>query len=136
MSVLQFDVGLRFTIWGAFVGLRYTAIDAKGRFEEIDGLPDPNFSSTDNFLDPVVGIRAFVPLGDRWQVQAQGDIGGGFGATTWQAKANVGFRASDAISVWIGYRAFSVNFTGAGDERNLALDVVNQGPSIGVEVNF
>ena len=38
-----------------------------------------------NWVDPLVGVRAFVPITDNWSLQVQADVGGfGVGSTsTW-----------------------------------------------------
>lgn len=92
----------------------------------------------DTFLDPIVGLRFMTPLSDKWALQGQGDIGG-FGVGMdfqWQAMLNVGYRPSEKVSLWFGYRAIDQDFDEAGDDERFSMDVTYQGPEFGVGFHF
>ncbi len=121
----------------AFAGLRVTDLSTKV------GLGDPvitELEGSDTFYDPVVGVRILTPLSQdgRWWIQARGDIGG-FGASmdfTWQAIANVGFKPTEWISIFGGYRALGQDFKDAGTNERFDLDVTYYGPLFGVGFHF
>ena len=121
----------------AFAGLRVTDLSTKV------GLGDPvitELEGSDTFYDPVVGVRVLTPLSQngRWWLQARGDIGG-FGASmdfTWQAMANVGFKPTERISIFGGYRALGQDFKDAGGSERFSLDVIYYGPVFGVGFHF
>ena len=132
--VVDITGGYRFSpIVEAFAGLRVTDLSTKV------GLGDPvitELEGSDIFYDPVVGVRVLTPLSQngRWWLQARGDIGG-FGASmdfTWQAMANVGFKPTERISIFGGYRALGQDFKDAGGSERFSLDVTYYGPLFGV----
>jgi hypothetical protein len=91
-----------------------------------------------SWVDPFVGAHVTAALGERWWLGVHGDVGGfGVGSElAWQAYANVGFRASDLVSVVAGYRAFDVDYQdGSGDDL-FRYDVLTAGPQIGVVFCF
>ncbi len=91
-----------------------------------------------NWVDPIVGVHAIAPLSERWWFGFRGDIGGfGVGSElTWQAYADVGFRASDLISVMIGYHALDVDYEGGSGMAAVELDLMISGPQLGVVFTF
>ncbi len=136
--VVDITGGYRFSpIVEAFAGLRVTDLSTKV------GLGDPvitELEGSDTFYDPVVGVRVLTPLSQngRWWLQARGDIGG-FGASmdfTWQAMANVGFKPTERISIFGGYRALGQDFKDAGGSERFSLDVTYYGPVFGVGFHF
>ncbi len=136
--IVDITGGYRFSpIVEAFAGLRVTDLSTKV------GLGDPvvtELKGSDTFYDPVVGARVLTPLSQngRWWLQARGDIGG-FGASmdfTWQAMANVGFKPTERISIFGGYRALGQDFKDAGGSERFSLDVIYYGPVFGVGFHF
>lgn len=89
------------------------------------------------FLDPVVGVRLFGAPGERLRLQAQADIGGGAGMDlTWQAMLNFGYQATDSCSIWLGYRAISMDFDESGGRNLFSADLLSHGPLVGVALHF
>ena len=91
-----------------------------------------------SWVDPFVGAHVTAALGERWWLGVHGDVGGfGVGSElAWQAYVNVGFRASDLVSVIAGYRAFDMDYEdGSGDDL-FRYDVLTAGPQIGVAFRF
>jgi hypothetical protein len=131
MYVFQLDGAFRFTEHSeVLAGVRYVRFDTTldvGR----DALAR-HLAADASLWDPVVGLRTVLPLGDRWMLQAQGDVGGGANMTfTWQAMANVGWKLGDSSSLWAGYRALGMDFDDAGNRNKLSMDVTFHGPVIG-----
>jgi hypothetical protein len=54
---------------------------------------------------------------------------------TWRVEANIGFEASRLVDIWFGYVALGQDFD-AGPNDRLAMDVVYQGPQLGVFFKF
>ena len=136
--IVDITGGYRFSpIVEAFAGLKITDLSTKV------GLGDPvitELEGSDTFYDPVVGVRLLTPLSQngRWWLQARGDIGG-FGASmdfTWQAMANVGFKPTERISIFGGYRALGQDFKDAGGSERFSLDVIYHGPLFGLGIHF
>lgn len=89
------------------------------------------------FIDPVVGVRFFGAPGEKFRLQAQADIGGGAGMDlTWQAMFNVGYQATDRVSLWLGYRALSMDFDDSGGRNLFSADLLSHGPLVGAAVHF
>ena len=57
-----------------------------------------------SWVDPFVGAQLNVALSDHWWFDLHGDVGGfDVGSKlAWQAFADVGYRASDLVSVYSG----------------------------------
>jgi hypothetical protein len=109
------------------LGLRYTGPNLE---RDVD--------ASKSWVDPFVGANLSLPLGGRWWLGVHGDVGGfGIGSElAWHAYANVGFRASDLVSVVVGYRALDMDYEdGSGDDL-FRYDVLTAGPQIGVAFRF
>lgn len=87
-----------------------------------------------DWIDPVLGLRAFRPLGGDWSLQAQLDAGGlGVGAdSTWSLLATVNYVASDRFSVSGGYKLLDVDY----DHDGHVYDARLKGPVFGLTWRF
>lgn len=86
------------------------------------------------WVDPVIGARTFLPVTEKFSVQAQADIGG-FGAGskfTWSALATVNYIITDHFSVSAGYKVLNVNYNHGGHVFNTRLS----GPVLGMTYRF
>lgn len=118
-------VGARWVDLG--LGLRYTG-------PNLERVVDASKS----WGDPFIGAHLAAPLSERWLLGLHGDIGGfGVGSElAWQAYANIGFRASDLISVIVGYRALDMDYEDGKGADRFAYDVLTAGPQLGVAFRF
>lgn len=93
-----------------------------------------NYRESFNWLDPVLGMRAFVSLTDRASFQAQADIGGfGVGADfTWSTLATLNYSLNNHLSLSTGYKILSVDY----DHASYVYDTVLSGPVLGVTWRF
>ena len=90
--------------------------------------PGPDGSASERWVDPFVGLRYERPLGTKWFLDVRGDIGG-FGVSSEsqaQLVASVGYRFSERLEAFGGYRFLTVDFDDA-----LVLDVSVEGPGLG-----
>jgi hypothetical protein len=90
--------------------------------------PGPAGSARDRWADPFVGVRYTRGLGEHWYFDARGDLGG-FGVSSdaqAQLVASIGYRFSERLEAFGGYRFLTVDF---GDE--LVLDATAEGPGLG-----
>ncbi|WP_208543144.1 hypothetical protein [Marilutibacter alkalisoli] len=69
-----------------------------------------------DWVDPVIGLRAFRRLSEAWSLQAQLDAGGlGVGAdSTWSALATINYVATEHLSVAAGYKVLDVDYDHGG----------------------
>lgn len=117
---------------------RYTTIDTDLNLVVTTGglLPGGtrSLSAGESWWDPVVGVRALVPLGERWSVLLYGDVGGfGVGSDlTYQAIAGVNWQFSKHFSVKVGYRYLYQDFAKDG----FVWDMAAHGPYLGMGIRF
>ncbi len=126
-----------------------TSVDvyAGGRYWDINldlnaqGTFAGNFdiSRGDDWIDPVVGIRAFHMFNDKWSANARGDIGG-FGAAsdfTWNVQGGIGYHFNKTWSAHMQYKALSVDYDNdkTGTD-SFAYDTITHGPLLGVVARF
>lgn len=86
------------------------------------------------WVDPLVGLRAFVPITQEISVQAQADIGG-FGAGsdfTWSTLVTVNYTFRDSLSTSLGYKLLDVDY----DYNGHAYDTRLSGPALGMTYRF
>jgi hypothetical protein len=97
-----------------------------------------NGKASKTWVDPFVGVAFLAPLSERWWLDLHGDIGGfGVGSDlTWQAWADVGYRASDLVTVFLGFRAFDVDYEDGSGTSLFRYDVLTSGPQFGVAFRF
>jgi hypothetical protein len=117
--------GARYTDLGTDVELAATSSAGKVKVDQ-------------SWVDPIVGAQLFVPLAEKLQLQARGDVGGfDVGCRfTWQATVRVNWQVSRAVRLGLGYRVLDQDYeTGSGSDR-FRWDVVSQGPLMAVAYTF
>ncbi len=93
-----------------------------------------SYGESFGWVDPLAGLRAFLPLTEKLSVQAQADIGG-FGAgsdLTWSALATVNYTFSDHLSASAGYKVLDVDYDHGGHVYDTRLS----GPVLGMTWRF
>ncbi|MGB3900127.1 MAG: hypothetical protein WA973_16440 [Mesorhizobium sp.] len=103
-----------------------------GSFGPISG--SVSYGESFGWVDPLVGLRAFLPLTEKLSVQAQADIGG-FGAGsdfTWSALATVNYVVNDRLSGSVGYKVLDVDYNRNGHVYDTRLS----GPVLGMTYRF
>lgn len=91
-------------------------------------------SGQQDFVDPVLALRANVTLAPQWSAILYADVGG-FGAGsehTSQFLATLNYRVTDQLYVSGGYRQLSVDYRDGGTR----LDVTMAGPILGATWRF
>lgn len=139
MTIGEFDAGYRFNpVAEAFAGIRYTDLSMEARTTRPVTGEQVIVKNGDQFIDPIIGVRFAKPLSGRWMLQGQGDVGGfGVGMNMqWQAMLDVGYRASDLVSVWLGYRTLNQDFDKSGENGKFGMDVTYAGPQAAVGFHF
>lgn len=91
-----------------------------------------------DWIDPLVGVHVFAPLSEKWWLGLRGDVGGfGVGSElTWQGYLNIGYRASDSLSIILGYHAIDIDYEGGSEPLYGNLDLMVSGPQLGVAFHF
>lgn len=113
-------------------------VDMGASLHAVSAFFDEEIGADKNWIDPLVGVHVFAPLSERWRIGLRGDVGGfGVGSElTWQAYADVGFKASELITVFLGYHALDIDYEEGSGLQLIALDVLVSGPQLGVVFTF
>lgn len=117
----------------ALAGFRYSYFSTDIALEAPGG-PRVTAEGSEDWLDPILGMRGSMNLCEKTVVSAGGDIGG-FGVNSdliWQANLLFGYRITESISSVIGYRAMGVDYSDGG----FLVDTVSHGPVIGMTFQF
>jgi len=116
-------------------GVRWTQIKAKlsvGPFSE---------TRKAEWTDPFVGTRVLYDVSERWNLSAEGDIGGFGVGTKLSAHGQIylGYRTKtfDLPTIWrVGYRALYQDFNDKEGREKFRYDVTQHGPVVGVSIVF
>jgi len=116
---------------------RYTQLDAKLNLATAGSLlPDGSrsVSGTENWWDPVIGVRVLVPLAEAWTLAGYADIGGfGIGSDlTYQLLAGVNWQFSKSVNAKAGYRYLYQDFR----DNNFIWDMAASGFYLGAGFRF
>ncbi|GAA0771622.1 hypothetical protein E1180_04370 [Roseibium denhamense] len=147
------DAGVKQLVTEAFFGYRFWTggrdwleAYAGGRwwYNQIDfnvSVPGNSFSRTitEQWVDPVIGLRGQHFFNEKWSVFGSGNIGG-FGLVsdfTWGAQAGVGYHFNDRWALHLQYKATGVDYdNGKSGTSAFSYDTVTHGPMAGVAFRF
>jgi hypothetical protein len=113
---------------GARVWWVNAELDFSGAFFNASG------SDSDTWVDPIIGLKGRLDFSPEFFLTSWAMIGG-FGVSsefTWDLMGELGYNASDSISLVAGYRGLSVDYENDG----FKLDVVMHGPFLGAVFQF
>jgi hypothetical protein len=93
-------------------------------------------SNSNDWVDPVIGVRWTPQISENWGVILNG-YAGGFGISsdfTGNVQAGVSWHSTDYLSIVCLYRALSVDYsTGTiGTPERFAYDTITHGPLLGL----
>jgi opacity protein-like surface antigen len=96
-------------------------------------LPDQAFNNSDDWIDPVIGVRVTAAVSDRVSATLFTDYGGFSGdSSTWQVALSMGYALNDRWTLRGGYRY--MEFDREIDGRDFSMD--QSGLLLGVTYNF
>jgi hypothetical protein len=114
-------------------GLRYTNLNAKLSFSSSPVFPDGVKRTTSvDWVDGLVGVRAFYRFTDKWSVMGYADVGTGGAKYSWQLIASVSWDASKTIGMTAGYRILAQDYNTSSFYYNIR----TAGPFAGVHIRF
>ena len=119
-----------------YAGARFNSMEIT-----IDPANLPARSATQDWFDPIVGMKFGIPLSARWHFKVNGDVGG-FGVEsdfTWSTTAVFGFDFSLfglPASVLAGYRAIGWDYSTGSGADEFAYDMIQHGPILGLSIRF
>jgi hypothetical protein len=114
-------------------GLRYTNLNAKLSFSPSPVLPAGDQRSTNvDWVDALVGLRAFYRFADNWSVMGYADVGTGGAKYSWQLIASVSWDVSKTIGMTAGYRILAQDY----NTSSFYYNVRTAGPFAGAHIKF
>lgn len=111
------------------VGVRYT--DQQSDYRLTTGMSG---SRSQHWVDPIVGLRCWGPVSDKWTYSVRGDVGGfGIGSNfTWQTEGSLRYKTNPKSTLIIGYRYKDTEYENAG----FAYSGTLAGPLVGFAVEM
>lgn len=115
-------------------GIRYVKMENKVTANAGPVLADVS----EDWIDPLIGVRWLWGFADKWQLVARGDIGGfGIGSDfAWQALAAVDWQPFKYVSFIGGYRALSMDYKDGSGSSQFRFDATMHGPLLGVNFRW
>ena len=122
------------------VAATYNKIDADVDIV-VNGFPGPipiSAGLDEDWVDPSIVMRAVVPLGEKWQFQARGNVGGfGVGSEMfYQLQVDAVWRMSDRWQFGLGYRWIDVDYDHGGGTDRFVYDMSTFGPVLRAGFHF
>ena len=116
-------------------GVRYTKLEP-----DLTVTPPPpgpangKFSLTEDWYDPIIGVRYFYDFGNKWMISARGDIGGfGVGCDfTWNVAALVHFQPWKNAAFIAGYRVLDQDYEDGTGLNRFKYDMRLAGPVLAI----
>ena len=114
-----------------FIGVRVMSVNND---LSIAGLTFPRSdAASGSWADPLLAVRAVLPIGSGFLAYGYGDFGGGPDSDlTWQIYGGLGYNFNETIAGYVGYRYLSMRHSTDGP----SFDLKQQGPLIGVGFRF
>lgn len=119
-------------------GLRYTKLEPDVTRTPIPPAlipPAEKRSLSEDWYDPIVGVRYIYAFGNKWMISARGDIGGfGVGCDfTWNVEALVHFQPWKNVGFVAGYRVLDQDYEDGAGASRFAYDMRLAGPLLGLK---
>ena len=115
-------------------GVRYTKLEP-----DVTITPPGNKRGlTEDWYDPIVGVRYFYDFGNKWMISLRGDIGGfGVGCDfTWNVTALVHFQPWKNVGFIAGYRALDQDYEDGSGSSRFKYDMRLAGPLLGLKFGW
>jgi len=118
----------RGTSLDAIVGARYNQLNTV-----LKSQGSPSYQAVRMWVDPFVGGRVVIRLGDRWSWRLRGDLGGfDVGSTrAWSANTQLRFQMTRITALALGFGIFSTDYRAGQDPRWIHYDVRVCGEFVG-----
>jgi len=113
-------------------GARYMAVDADTSFRG-GLLGGTKIHESEDWIDPLVGVRLSHEFNDKWHGVLHGDYGG-FGVSSdsaWEVFGGLGYRVTDSVTIFGGYRYLEVDY-----DRDFIFDAEIKGFVLGAQFEF
>ncbi|MCA0930386.1 porin family protein [Ruegeria profundi] len=112
-------------------GFRY--FDTETELNLVGGPPVPSVTASEDWIDPIIGVRANMRFSDRWSGTAFLDYGGFDGdSETWQVLLSADYALNENWDLRFGYRYLDVENTISGTDFSFE----QSGPIFGATYRF
>ncbi len=135
------EAGRRYALEG-FVGARYNSltqdIDATANFGPSLGF-QKSIGGTEDWWEPVVGVRGIIQISERWTGAVLADFGGfGVGGDDLQWKVRVGadYRPWEQSSLRFGWQFYGIDYSANRSDGKFAYDIFQTGPYLAFTYQF
>jgi opacity protein-like surface antigen len=119
----------------ALAGGRYNYVKS-----EVEILSLLKSKESQDWVDPIVGIRLRAGLTEKLSLRVRGDIGGfGIGSASdfaWNVVAFLGYQLSRRITLGAGWRILDIDYEKGSGSRRFEYDVTTSGPVVGLAFRF
>jgi len=115
-------------------GLRYWSIESKLSVTA-GALPSDQITNNKSWVDPILGLKGWMPLGQsKFFISGLTTIGGfGLGSDLmWDVNVNLGYQFCEGFSAALGYRYLDVNY----DDAGYVYDISQDGPTMALAWRF
>jgi len=118
-------------------GVRYWSVDSELTLKnpKFPFLSERSVSNKEDWLDPIIGLKGFMPIGESKFFVSGAFIIGGFGVGSdfmWDALINFGYQWTKGFSTTIGYRYLDVDY----EDHGFLYDVAQHGLTLGLSWRF
>lgn len=120
-------------------GVRYNAVSASLTIvDPINGTVSAE--GTKEWMDPIVGGRLRLPIGDSFAAVVRGDVGGfdlpQASRFTWNIEAMLEYRMTDRCSLVGGWRWLDIDRQRGDGKTKFGYDILLSGPVAGLAIGF
>jgi hypothetical protein len=118
-------------------GVRYWSVDLELKLKGplFPSLSERSTSNTEDWVDPLVGLKGLTPIGESKFFVSGFFLIGGFGVGSdfmWDANINLGYQWTKGFSTTLGYRYLDVDY----DDDGFLSDVAQSGLTLGLSWRF
>jgi len=118
-------------------GARYWSVDSKLKLKGplFPSLSERSLSNKEDWVDPIIGLKGFMPIGESKFFFSGALVFGGFGAGSdfmWDGMINLGYRWTKGFSTTLGYRYLDVDY----EKDDFLYDVAQSGLTLGLSWRF
>ena len=118
-------------------GGRYWSVDSELALKGplFPSLSEQSISNKEDWVDPIIGLKGFMPLGESKFFVSGAFVIGGFGVGSdfmWDGNINLGYQWTKGFSTTLGYRYLDVDY----EDDGFLYDVAQSGLIFGLSWRF
>ena len=120
-----------------YAGVRYYSVDVEGTLRT-PGAAVTVLDETQDWADPIVGVRGVYDLHRQWSLFADGDIGGfGVGSDfSWHLGGGVEWRPWKVFGIQLGWNHLDIDYSTGSGANLFKFDIALSGPFMNFIFSF